>query len=87
MLCVQVCIIIIIIIGFLARRLRMIVGYDLATRNTRMTAAQAPTVAHRLLSSVIRINDDIHWPVHSLVLSLHDLRGLPCSMKNHTFII
>ena len=46
-------------------------------------------VAHRLLSSVISSNEDDNWLVHSLMLPLHDLRGLrlrrllstvPCSM-------
>ena len=32
---------------------------------------------HRPLSSAMRSNDDIHWPVHSLMLSFHDFRGLP----------
>ena len=30
-----------------------------------------------LPSSVMRSNDDSDWPVHSLMLLLHDLRGLP----------
>ena len=34
-------------------------------------------VADRLLSSATHSNDDIDWPVHSLVLSFLDLRGLP----------
>ena len=34
-------------------------------------------VAHRLLSSAVRINDDNDWPVHSLLLSLRDLHGIP----------
>ena len=33
--------------------------------------------AHRFLSAVMRSNNDIDWPVHSLMLSFHDLRGLP----------
>ena len=32
---------------------------------------------HRRLSSATQSNDDIDWPVHSLMLSFHDLRGLP----------
>ena len=41
----------------------------------------------RFLSSAMRNNDDNDWPVNSLMLSLHDFRGLrlrtssvPCSM-------
>ena len=34
-------------------------------------------VVHRLLSSVIRSNDDKDWPIHFLMLPLHCLRGLP----------
>ena len=34
-------------------------------------------LAHRLLSSTERSNDDNDCPVNSLMLSLHDLRGLP----------
>ena len=41
------------------------------------TAASAVTVAHQLLSSAMRSNNDRDWPVHSLMLSFHDLRGLP----------
>ena len=33
--------------------------------------------AHWLPSSVMRCNNDIAWPDHSLMLSFHDLRGLP----------
>ena len=33
--------------------------------------------AHRLLSSAMHIDDDIDRPVHSLMLTIHDLRGLP----------
>ena len=32
-------------------------------------------VAHRLLSSAMRSNDDNDWSAHSLMLSLRDLRG------------
>ena len=32
--------------------------------------------AHRLLSNAMRSNDDIGWPVHSLILLFHDLRDL-----------
>ena len=39
--------------------------------------ASAMIVAHRRLSSATRSNDDIEWPVHYLMLSFHDLRGLP----------
>ena len=31
--------------------------------------------AHRRLSSAPRSNDDIDWPILSLMLSFHDLRG------------
>ena len=41
------------------------------------TDAPAMMVAHRLLSSVMRSSDDSDWPVHSLMLSFHHLRGLP----------
>ena len=34
-------------------------------------------VARRLLSSTMRSNDDNDWHVNSLMLSLHDLSGLP----------
>ena len=40
------------------------------------TDATVVMVTHRLLSSAIRSNDDNDWPVHSLMLSFHDLRGL-----------
>ena len=33
--------------------------------------------AHQPLSSAMHSNDDIDWPVHSLMLPFHDLRGLP----------
>ena len=33
--------------------------------------------AHRPLSSAMHSNYDIDWPVHSLMLSFHDMRGLP----------
>ena len=33
-------------------------------------------VAYRLLSSAMHNNDDNDWPVHSLMLSYRDLRGL-----------
>ena len=45
--------------------------------------------AHRPVSSAMCSNDDIDWPVHSLMLSFHDSRGqplwrlpstVPCSM-------
>ena len=41
------------------------------------TDASATMGVHRLLSSAMRSNDDNDWPVHSLMLSLHDLRDLP----------
>ena len=34
-------------------------------------------VAHRRLSSATRSYDGIDWPIHSFMLSFHDLRGLP----------
>ena len=39
--------------------------------------ASAAMGAHRRLSSATRSTDDIDWPVHSLMFSFHDLRGLP----------
>ena len=39
--------------------------------------ASAATVAHRLLSSAMHSSDDNDWPVNSLRLSLHVLRGPP----------
>ena len=39
--------------------------------------ASAAIVSHRLLSSAMRSNDDNYWPVHSFMLSLHDIRRLP----------
>ena len=33
-------------------------------------------LSHGPLSSSMRSNDDNDWPVHSLMLFLHDLRGL-----------
>ena len=41
------------------------------------TDAFAAMVAHRLLPSAMRSNDDSDRPVNSLMLSLRDLRGLP----------
>ena len=41
------------------------------------TDASAAMAAHRRLSSTTWSNDDIDWLVNSLMLSLHDLRGLP----------
>ena len=41
------------------------------------TDASTATAAHRRLSSATQSNDDTDWPAHSLMLSLHDLRGLP----------
>ena len=46
-------------------------------RWSTLTDASAVMAAHRRLSSVTRSNDDIDWPVLSLMLSVHDLRGLP----------
>ena len=37
----------------------------------------AEMTAHWPLSSEMRSNDDIDWPVHSLMLSFNDLHGLP----------
>ena len=39
------------------------------------TDASAVMAASRLLSSAMRRNDDFDWPVHSLMLSFHDLDG------------
>ena len=36
---------------------------------------------HQLLSSSMRSRDDSEWPVHSLMLSLHDLQGLPLQQR------
>ena len=41
------------------------------------TDASAVMAAHRRLSSATRSNDDIHGPIHSLMLSFHVLHGLP----------
>ena len=43
------------------------------------TVTFAVMVAHRPLSSAVGVhsNDNIDWPVHSLMFSLHDLCGLP----------
>ena len=43
---------------------------------TTPTDATATMTAHRPLSSAMDSNDDIDWPVHSMVLFFHDLRGL-----------
>ena len=40
--------------------------------------------AHRLLSSAMCSNEDIDWLVHSLMLSLHDLRSLPLWRRSST---
>ena len=54
-----------------------------------LTDASTVMVAHRCLPSAKQSNADIDWPVHSLMLPLHDLRGLllqrllstePCSI-------
>ena len=43
-----------------------------------LTDASALSVAHRYLSfAMLNNNDNGCWPVHSLMLSLHDLRSLP----------
>ena len=39
--------------------------------------ASAVMTAHWLLSSAMRSSNDIDWPVHSMMLTLRDLRGLP----------
>ena len=41
--------------------------------------ASAAMVAHGLRLSAIRSNEDNDWPVHfhSLMLTFHDLRGIP----------
>ena len=67
---------------------------SIKTRDARRrwgTQTDASTVmaAHRRLSPATRSNDDFGWPVHSLMLSFHDLCALalrrlpsmmPCSM-------
>ena len=50
-----------------------------------LTDASAVKTAHGLMLSAMHSDDDIDWPVHSLLLSLHDLdslslRGLPSSL-------
>ena len=32
-------------------------------------------------------NDDIDWPVHSLMLSFHDLRGRPLQQLHPLFLV
>ena len=53
------------------------------------TNASSAMTVHRPLSFAMRSNDDIDWPVHSLIPSFHDLRDLtlrrlpptgPCSV-------
>ena len=41
------------------------------------TDASDMMAAHRRLSSATRSHDDIGWRVHSLMLSSHELCGLP----------
>ena len=41
------------------------------------TLASAEMVTHRLLAYAMGSNDDSDWPIHSLMLSFHDLRGIP----------
>ena len=41
------------------------------------TNTSAVTAAHQLLSSAMRSSDDNDRPVHSLMLSFHDLHGRP----------
>ena len=45
------------------------------------TDAYVAMTTHRLLSSTMCSNDDIDLPVHSLMLSFHDLRGLPLRLR------
>ena len=48
---------------------------------------QIVVVAHQRLSSATRSNDDIDWPVHSLMLSFHDaVRRLP-SKRTYSFVL
>ena len=42
-----------------------------------LTDAAAVMAAHQLLTSAMRSNGDDDWPVHSLMLFLHDLHNLP----------
>ena len=48
------------------------------------TDTSAVMVAHRLLSSAMRSDHDNDWPIHSLMLLLHDLRGLPLQRLTST---
>ena len=41
------------------------------------TYTSAVVVAHRHLSSVMRIGEDSDWPVHPFMLAFHDFWGLP----------
>ena len=46
-------------------------------QGTTPTDASTAMTANRPMSSAMRSNDGIDWPVHSLMLSFHDLRSLP----------
>ena len=47
-------------------------------RYVHPTDTTAVRAAHQRLSYATRSNDDIEWPVHSLMLSFHDLCSLLC---------
>ena len=49
--------------------------------------ASAAMTAHRPLSSAMRSNDDIDWPVYSLMLPFRDLRGLPRDDYNPLILV
>ena len=50
------------------------------------TDASAAMTAHRHLASAMRSNDDIDWPVRSMILmlSFYDLRGVPLRQLQST---
>ena len=48
------------------------------------TDASAVMAAHQRLPSATQSNYDIDWPVHSLMLSFDDLRGLPLRRLSST---
>ena len=61
--------------------LRVTLSFRILLTNVRdaqaLTDASAVMTAHRPLPFAMHSNDDIDWPVHSLMLSFNDLRGLP----------
>ena len=88
----------IIVLSITAKYLLLRSIYTQCTNLTNLLAPVTPKrrwgysdrcVAHRLLSTAMRSNDDNDWRVNSRTLSLHDERGLsvrrlrstvPCSM-------